>query len=320
MKRQGANLTKTLARASTRDNVIDWPLDYAIRCGFEPDSLIGRTINRIAGVAHQVKDKWNYIVNYEAYLQTENMKLKLSERQVLRSVAKDVADYLSEKSALSQRLVILEKEAKQKGVNKSALPAFEEFYQQSVARDKRAWHLINTHGAQLEKTPSMPHVLEAIKRHCLRYERYQSVITIAAQPFTSPASEKLTADAAKIDLKKDYPHICRMAASHNKTSTAFYQQIETLQTAHRQTVFNQLKKEFPVLADYPQLLNEHCKTSQFKRKTLDKLLLIKTHEIVGNKLLYERLQQDLPKFAITIKNQTKGHRKGQGRVIDRNQQ
>ena len=38
------------------------------------------------------------------------------------------------------------------------------------------------------------------------------------------------------------------------------------------------------------------------------------------KLLYERLQQDLPKFAITIKNQTKGHRKGQGRVIDRNQQ
>ena len=305
-------LTQTLSRVSTRDNVIDWPLDYAIRCGFEPDSLIGRAINRIAGAAHQVKDKWNYVVNYEAYLRSENMQLKRSERQALRSVAKGVADYLDEKSAVSQLLATIEKEAKQKGVDKSALPAFEEFYKRSLARDKQAWELINMHAAPLEKQPNRPHVLEAIKRHSVRYERYQAVIAVASQPLTMPDSKKLTALAATVDLRKDYIHIVRVAATNNKTSTALYQQIETLQKTHRQTVWNQLKKEFPILADYAQLLNDRRKAPTFKGGQLDKALLIKACEITGNKALFDRLQRELPKITIAIKNRINGHDKEQG--------
>lgn len=38
------DLKVTLSRSVTRDNVIDWPLDFAIRAGFEPDSLIQKVV------------------------------------------------------------------------------------------------------------------------------------------------------------------------------------------------------------------------------------------------------------------------------------
>ncbi|HCX3504806.1 TPA: Ti-type conjugative transfer relaxase TraA [Legionella pneumophila] len=60
-------LKQTLARSSTKDNVIDWPLDFATRAGFYSDSLIGKAVNHIAGVGHKIKQAYNFIVNYEAY-------------------------------------------------------------------------------------------------------------------------------------------------------------------------------------------------------------------------------------------------------------
>lgn len=61
-------LLKTLSRHTTKDNVIDWPLDFASRAGFSTDSLIGKAINHIAGVGHKIKEAYNFIVNYEAQL------------------------------------------------------------------------------------------------------------------------------------------------------------------------------------------------------------------------------------------------------------
>ena len=305
-------LTKTLARQSTRDNVIDWPLDYAIRCGFEPDGLVGRAINRIASVAHQVKEKWNYLVHYESYLKDADMQAKVSDRQALRSVAKNVADYLDKKSVLSQHLVAIEKEARQKGIDKSALPAFEDFYARSLERDKQAWGLISEQGAVLEKFQKMPHVVESLRRHSARYERYQAVVAVATQPLATNGKDKLSAQAATIDLEKDYVHIARVASKHNKTPTALYQQINGLQKIHRQTMFDHLKKEHPVLASYAQLFNERSKTSGSQGKQLDKALLIKAREIMCNKALYGRLQRDLPKFAIAITTRIKDRGKERG--------
>ena len=61
-----AELVNTLSRRSIRDNVIDWPLDYATRTGFNPDKLVGRVLNQLAGVGHTIKQGFNYVVNYEA--------------------------------------------------------------------------------------------------------------------------------------------------------------------------------------------------------------------------------------------------------------
>ncbi|HDS3842063.1 TPA: Ti-type conjugative transfer relaxase TraA [Legionella pneumophila] len=85
-------LKQTLSRSNTRDNVIDWPLDFATRAGFNPDQLIGRVLNHIAGVGHKIKNAFNYVVHYEAYLVDCQLQGIQEEKANLRAKAKMAAD------------------------------------------------------------------------------------------------------------------------------------------------------------------------------------------------------------------------------------
>ncbi|CZH01505.1 Ti-type conjugative transfer relaxase TraA [Legionella pneumophila serogroup 1] len=85
-------LKQTLSRSNTRDNVIDWPLDFATRVGFNPDQLIGRAINHIAGVGHKIKHAFNYVVNYEAYLVDCQLRGLQDDKTGLRAKAKLTAE------------------------------------------------------------------------------------------------------------------------------------------------------------------------------------------------------------------------------------
>lgn len=85
-------LKQTLSRSNTRDNVIDWPLDFATRAGFNPDQLIGRVLNHIAGVGHKIKNAFNYVVHYEAYLIDGQLQERQEEKANLRLKAKMAAD------------------------------------------------------------------------------------------------------------------------------------------------------------------------------------------------------------------------------------
>ncbi|MFO9453196.1 Ti-type conjugative transfer relaxase TraA [Legionella pneumophila serogroup 1] len=84
-------LKQTLSRSSTKDNVIDWPLDFATRAGFDSDSLISRAVNHIVGVGHKIKQSYNYIVNYEAYLLKARKQGKLQDIGEARADAKKEA-------------------------------------------------------------------------------------------------------------------------------------------------------------------------------------------------------------------------------------
>ncbi|HHT9706120.1 Ti-type conjugative transfer relaxase TraA [Legionella pneumophila serogroup 8] len=79
-------LKQTLSRSSTKDNVIDWPLDFAIRAGFDSDSLISRALNHIVGVGHKIKQAYNFIVNYEASL------LKARHQERFQDIGQAIAD------------------------------------------------------------------------------------------------------------------------------------------------------------------------------------------------------------------------------------
>ena len=86
-----AELVNTLSRRSIRDNVIDWPLDYATRCGFNPDKLIGRVLNQLAGVGHKIKQHYNFVVHYEDYLVKHTKQKHLNKHSDLRVRAKEHA-------------------------------------------------------------------------------------------------------------------------------------------------------------------------------------------------------------------------------------
>ncbi|MFO9067168.1 Ti-type conjugative transfer relaxase TraA [Legionella pneumophila serogroup 1] len=71
-------LVETLSRRSIRDNVIDWPLDYSTRCGFNPDKLIGRVVNYLAGISQGIKNKFNYVIEFEM----GNLKNNVQEKSI----------------------------------------------------------------------------------------------------------------------------------------------------------------------------------------------------------------------------------------------
>lgn len=96
-------LKRTLSRNNIKDNVIDWPLDYATRRGFDSDSLIGKVVNHIAGVNHKVKQAYNFIVDYESYLLASQQKERTDSIKNARGRAKFKA--LQTDTAYNQELL-----------------------------------------------------------------------------------------------------------------------------------------------------------------------------------------------------------------------
>ena len=87
------DLKRTMSRSVTKDNVIDWPLDFAIRAGFNPDKLIGKVINHVAGIRHKIKEGFNYVVCYEDYLLNAQHKSRNQDTTIVHEAAKQTADY-----------------------------------------------------------------------------------------------------------------------------------------------------------------------------------------------------------------------------------
>ncbi|ARG98618.1 Ti-type conjugative transfer relaxase TraA [Legionella micdadei] len=292
------SLTRTLSRSVTKDNVIDWPLDFALRVGFDSESLIGKAINYIAKSAHTIKDKWNYIVNYEAYINAQESKTQLAERENVRFTAQQIAGLLDEASDLRKQFKGMEKEAALKGLNQSELPQFAELYQRSIERDRQAAQMIQKES--LEKVTPSPKVIQAIKTYAERYARYQAIDVIAEASLTKTLPEHIIKQAAKIDLKKDAIHISHLATKHNKCSQGLITQIKQIQQQHKQRTWEKLKETHPLLVQYEQLTQEHAKATGHKNQQLNHSLRTVAVAITGNKALMRSLKQELPKVAQKI--------------------
>ena len=310
-------LSKTLSRSVTKDNVIDWPLDLAIRHGFESDSLAGRVINHLAGLGQKIKEKYNYIVNYEAYIRQKMAKSSIESKTQFSVVARKVANYLDEQSQYLSLRRKVTKQAEELNVEASSLKGFKGLYNQSVVRDKKAYAIWTKHSEQLADVQFLSLHQKDIRKASERHERYLVIAELAEHEISTPLSEKLSQRSGIIDLDQDKIHIKQLASQFNKKSSELLQQIEGAQRSCRQLVFNQLKKNHQLLFDYDQLFTEHSKVSGFKAEQLDKLLLIKSREIIKNKALYAQLQNDLPNFAHSLMSRIKNHDLGLGKEIHR---
>lgn len=308
-------LNKTLSRSSTKDNVIDWPLDLAIRHGFESDSLIGRVINHLAGIGHKIKEKYNYIVNYEAYAHQQMVKTHRESKQQIRAVAKKVADYLDEQSkyiAIRRRVM---KQAEELKIDASSHKEFSVLYAQSVARDAKAHVIWNEHSDQMSEALIFKKNKEDIQRASERHERYLVIKEFAEQKIRMPVTEQLIKRSEKINLEQDKIHVMQLASQFNKNPSELFQQIETAQKANRQLIFAELKQNHPVLAEFDKLSIERSKVTGFKAEQLDKMLGVKALEITKDKVLYTQLQRELPKFARLVALKITTHDLGAYREI-----
>jgi Ti-type conjugative transfer relaxase TraA len=87
-------LKKNLSRDGFKDAVLDWPLSFAIRRGFDPEGIMGRFIDKMAGIQQIIKDKWLFVVNYEAYLQNKIYQERQRINQKRRNEAQLVAGFI----------------------------------------------------------------------------------------------------------------------------------------------------------------------------------------------------------------------------------
>lgn len=298
------SLTRTLSRTTIKDNVIDWPLDFAMRAGFDSEGLVGKAINYITKTAHNIKDKWNYIVNYEAYLKANEVKTKVAQRQVQRSVAQQVAGLMDEASDLRQQFKRFEKEIAPKGTNHLELPQYEVLYKRSLLRDKQAAQLVKTHKETLDKMVHTPKTIDSIKAYAKRYERYEAIQALANSSMTDKVPEQIIKQAAEIDFEKDYPHILRLASKHNKTPESFIKQIKQVQEQHKLQVWVKLREMHPVLAEYEDLTQQSVQTRGYRGEQLSKSLHAVAAVIMGNKQLMNTLKQELPTVALKIQERT----------------
>lgn len=165
------SLKRTLSRSTTKDNVIDWPLDFAIRAGFNPDKLIGKAINHVAEIGHKIKEGFNYIVNYEAYLNNANQKSHYQDKTGLRNAAKQAANYLDKQHQVTKQYRQLVQDAKTKKMEIIALPEYRILTELSKERDKAAHSLWVTPEDRLGELQLTPLHSEKIKQAAARHEK-----------------------------------------------------------------------------------------------------------------------------------------------------
>ncbi|MDA0911898.1 MAG: AAA family ATPase, partial [Proteobacteria bacterium] len=92
-------LKRELSRSPLRDNVLDYPLQFAIRRGRDAQTFAGNAVSKIRGAYHKTRDTWNYLFNYEEYKASKAafdreaaLNEKLNAQQELNKEARAVAD------------------------------------------------------------------------------------------------------------------------------------------------------------------------------------------------------------------------------------
>ena len=74
LHRNERGLKYTLSRHEVKDNVLDFPISFSIRRGFNPERVIGRFVERVSSMKEKVKDNWKYLVNYEREQKVKHRK------------------------------------------------------------------------------------------------------------------------------------------------------------------------------------------------------------------------------------------------------
>jgi Ti-type conjugative transfer relaxase TraA len=70
------NLKKVLSRENIKDSVLNYPVSFSLRRGFDPDSVIGRAVDKLAAKTEKIADKWFYLINKQHYIERMQQREK----------------------------------------------------------------------------------------------------------------------------------------------------------------------------------------------------------------------------------------------------
>lgn len=294
-------LLRSLKRAHIKDNLIDWPLSFAIRMGFDPDAMLGKAVNKIAGIKHKIQNQWKYLTNYESYLKDKEWAVSLKEKQALRSEAKHIANYLE----YQRQVAKYHKRISSYPSFKDAPQALQKnMYESGLMRDRAGFNLITYHRDVLENE-NFAHVdISKVERASQRYQDYCFVKSY----LKSNTENKELGDAnikrfAELDLKSNFMHIKQISAAQNLQSQNVYSEMLDTQRKARKALLVKLEEEHPLLKEFNQVAADRGKQKGYRAELMDKKLKELSSELRKNKQLVKVLKSSHPLTFNLLKQQ-----------------
>jgi Ti-type conjugative transfer relaxase TraA len=87
-------LIQSLSRDGIKDTVLDFALAFPTRRGFNIDTTLGRFINAVSELKEKIKDKWQFVTNYESYIKLQHNRDKFISKQETRERARIVSEFI----------------------------------------------------------------------------------------------------------------------------------------------------------------------------------------------------------------------------------
>jgi Ti-type conjugative transfer relaxase TraA len=133
-------LKRAMTRDGYKDSVLEYPVSYSLRRGIDPDSVAGRAVNKLAGIKENISDKWNWLFNYQKYLEKQKLTQKHEELLKQRKEAVKVASYIDERHKLYDYRNKLNSELKDKE-RLYQHNNYHDYYLKQTELNKSAYHL-----------------------------------------------------------------------------------------------------------------------------------------------------------------------------------
>ena len=140
---QFRNLTELkdgLSRSTIRDSVLDWPLSFAIRRGFDPEKLIGWFVDKVLGVKQAIHDVWLFVANYQAFKVRKAHHHSVQDKIKQRALAKKVAMFVDLRNQLGAQARQMRRNLKsyEKFYDH---PGYKDWYERTLIRNQSAYEI-----------------------------------------------------------------------------------------------------------------------------------------------------------------------------------
>lgn len=114
-------LVQNLSRDSIKDTVLDFALAFPTRRGFNIDTTFGRFINAVSELKEKIKDKWQFVTNYESYIKLQHNRDQFISKQETRERARIVSEFIDLHRSTSKEWSQIYKATKSETIDKQDL-------------------------------------------------------------------------------------------------------------------------------------------------------------------------------------------------------
>lgn len=219
-------LKSTLSRTAIKDTVLDWPLSFAIRRGFDPDSMAGRFINKAAQVKQSIFDKWLFIANYSAFKTEILHRQSLKNRQYLREKARKVALFVDLRNNLAAQASVMHQDLK-KGDKFYQHHDYQAWFEKRILKNKLAYEI-------KQQLPIYQHALElnriditSLDKLCEEHQcasRIKNYLELSLQGKNAFCYR--LADQIQADFSRHYPYLMHYINQAGVDKKELFQRLE----------------------------------------------------------------------------------------------